>query len=92
LVDADECPFRDAPPEEIDRMDADRSLVPAVQTLQELETLHEDIIRRLDELDEKILKVIAEFQPRGKPKVEMIATHFRGITADLSPEDVRRVA
>jgi hypothetical protein len=73
-------------------MDAVRTLPPAVQTLQELETLHEDLIHRLDELDEKILKVIADFQPRGKPTVETIATHFPRITADLPPEEVRRVA
>jgi hypothetical protein len=73
-------------------MDAVRTLPPAVQTLQELETLHEDLIHRLDELDERILKVIAEFQPRGKPAVETIATHLPGITADLPPQEVRRVA
>ncbi|MGO8748848.1 MAG: hypothetical protein ACLQNE_23000 [Thermoguttaceae bacterium] len=73
-------------------MDAVRTLPPTVQTLQELETLHEDLIHRLDELDERILKVIAEFQPRGKLTVETIVPHFPGITADLSPEEVRRVA
>ncbi len=73
-------------------MDAASNLPSAVQTLQDLENLHEDLIRRLDELETRILKVIAEFQPGEKSRIETVVTRFPGINTDPSAEELRRVA
>ena len=60
-------------------MDATVSSFPDVRTLQELDALHEDLIRRLEELDERVLRVIAEFQPGGRPGI--------GTTLEIPPTE-----
>lgn len=41
-----------------------------LQTLRELECRHEEVLRRLDELEKRITRVLAEQATGGKPRAD----------------------
>jgi len=46
---------------------------PQLNLLLELEARHEDLLDRLDELDKRVEKVLAEFSPRRETPVGLAA-------------------
>ena len=44
------------------------SPAPHLDTLLRLETQHDELLQRLDELDKRVVKVLSECQPSSQPE------------------------
>jgi hypothetical protein len=53
-----------------------------VETLLRLETQHEDLLARLEELDKRVVSVLAEYQRPGDPKPVRFSEQGLGLTPD----------
>ena len=58
-----------------------------VETLMRLETQHEDLLARLEELDKRVVSVLAEYQRPGDPKPVRFSKQDLGFASDQDGMD-----
>jgi hypothetical protein len=65
------------------------SQIAYVETLLRLESQHEDLLARLEELDKRVVSVLTEYQRPGDPKPVRFSEQDLALTPDQEETDWR---